>query len=116
MIRARPDIRSASAFVKANWKTGDALATTSGNIVEHYQPDLLPRMWIGEETAVAELQELTKQKRRLWIVVSTESRRGLDSTLQAWLFANTRHAQQFQKLRLDYTQPQAHVYLFEPGK
>ena len=107
----RTNMRDAAAYVRAHWQPGDRVTGYAMGAFDYYSGRCCkPAIPLPETKEVPNLTRLASGGGRLWVVLE-EKRPGLDTALQAWLFACSVQKLSVGRRRLDWLQFKEDVYL-----
>jgi hypothetical protein len=109
---SRPDMRTAAEYVKENWVAGDQVTGTSMGLFRQYYGSGNERFVpLRTSDPIPQLQELSAEAGRLWIVVSS-GRSGLPQNLGNWLGKRCSHELSIRKRRYDEQEFGIDIFLF----
>jgi hypothetical protein len=109
---SREDIRTAAQYVKCNWRPGDRVTGFTMGGFAHYAPGCEPAIPLSSD-AVRSVQELVRNKKRLWVVVQS-FRGGLAWDLEHYLGTHFSHELKVRRTRFDYAEYCVDVFLYSP--
>jgi hypothetical protein len=107
------DFRTAARYVADHWEEGDQVAAFSPTLLKHYSSPEMEPIGISPSQPIRSLEKIAAESKRLWIVVPN-SRAGHPEALQQWLGSHCIQPFRARKLRFDYYENVAEVYLYEP--
>jgi hypothetical protein len=112
---ARFDFRTATHHVAEHWQEGDRLAGFSPSLLKHYAPSGIEPIALRAANPVADLQKLTREPGRLWIVVPS-NRSGKPEQLARWLDQHCARDLNVRKARFDYYENAIEVFVYPPSE
>lgn len=108
----RHDYRSAASYIQSHFQEGDRIAAYSPKLIQYYSANLPMPERLHQIEVVNELKQLTQQKNRLWIIISS-GRSGVSMELRQWLTENCSLKWRAIQRRFDYYNFLLEIYLFQ---